>query len=52
MNNCPEGFATYDASGFNVYDLKSNKVVVGTAGNAIETGKAVLQASEEDLCNR
>jgi len=26
--------------------------VVGTAGNAIETGKAVLQASEEDLCNR
>ena len=52
MNNWPEGFATYDASGFNVYDLKSNKVVVGTAGNAIETGKAVLQASEEDLCNR
>lgn len=52
MNNWPEGFATYDASGFHVYDLKSGKVVVGTDGDAIRTGKAVLQASEEDLCNR
>ena len=52
MTNWTEGFATYDASGFNAYNLKSNQVVAGKDGEAIEIGKAILQITNEDLANR
>ena len=52
MTNWTEGFATYDASGFNAYNLKSNQVVAGKNGEAIEIGKAILQITNEDLANR
>ena len=52
MTNWTEGFATYDASGFNAYNLKSNQVIAGKAGEAIEIGKAILQITDEDLARR
>ena len=52
MNNWTEGFATFDATGFNAYSLNSKKMIAGKEGKAIETGKAILQATSEDLRKR
>jgi phosphoglycerol transferase MdoB-like AlkP superfamily enzyme len=52
MTNWTEGFATFDASGFNAYSLKSQQVIAGKAGDAIEIGKAILQVTDEDLRQR
>ena len=52
MHTFPEGFSVVDSTGFNVYDLNSQKQTVGQSQNAIQLGKAVLQITADDLRNR
>lgn len=52
MHTFPEGFSVVDSTGFNVYDLNSQKQTVGRSQNAIQLGKAVLQITADDLRNR
>lgn len=52
MHTFPEGFSVVDNTGFNVYDLNSQKQTVGRSQNAIQLGKAVLQITADDLRNR
>ena len=52
MHTFPEGFSVVDSTGFNVYDLNSQKQTVGHSQDAIQLGKAVLQITADDLRNR
>ncbi len=52
IHTFPEGFSVVDSTGFNVYDLNSQKQTVGRSQNAIQLGKAVLQITADDLRNR
>ena len=43
MSCWTDGFATYDASGFNAYDTKTNQEISGKNSEAINIGKTVLE---------
>jgi len=43
------GFSIVDSIGFTVFDLTSEKAIVGSDTKAIELGKAILQTTSKDL---
>ena len=43
------GFSLVDSTGFVVYDLNNNSTIAGKASGLVTRGKAILQASSDDL---
>ena len=46
------GFSIVDSTGFTVFDLTSEKTVVGSSTEAVSLGKAILQTTSNDLKQR
>ena len=46
------GFSIVDSAGFTVFDLTSEKTVVGSSTEAVSLGKAILQTTSNDLKQR
>lgn len=43
------GFSIVDSTGFTVYDLTSQKTIIGQNADAVRLGKAILQTTSKDL---
>ena len=51
QHNWPDGFSIMDSTGYHVFDLNAHRVIKGADGSAIQTGKAILQATSRHLKN-